>query len=154
MTARGLVGRETRRPALFALHVLLPILGGASVYLLFRSRHLVVFEWAGAWGLDPFLAPARAFALPLRPGLPDWFLFSVPDGLWVYSLSACMSLIWQRRGPASRDAWLASGLALAVFFEFAQLGGRLPGTFDPLDLALCVAAFALARGVVGRLEER
>lgn len=132
------------------LHVVAPVAVGALIYLLFRSPDLLVFDWAEQVGLAAPLSSVRDFTLPARSVLPSWFVFSVPDGLWVYGLTAAMALIWG--GHISVDAlpWLASGLVLGGGGELGQMPGLVPGTFDLVDLVMVVGAFVLALSIPAR----
>ena len=126
------------------MHVALPVALGAAVYLLWRAPHLRVFRWAEAVRADAAVERLRAWAAGARPHLPEAFLFSLPDALWVYALTAALALVWRReRGPAAA-AWLAVGPLLGVGSELGQRAGMVPGTFDPLDAALCALAAGLA----------
>ena len=70
------------------LHVILPVVVGAAIYVVWRVPTLRVFEWANAVGLGGVISTFRVFALQggIRP--PRIVLFTLPDGLWVYSLTA------------------------------------------------------------------
>lgn len=130
------------RPLL--LHVLLPLLAGGLLYLLFRAPSLRLFEWFRVIGLEPCILAARASleSLGMRP--PSWVLYTLPDGLWVYTATACMAWIWQGSRGAARWGWMAAGPGLGLGSELGQLVGLMPGTFDPLDLIACGVAAVLA----------
>ena len=130
--------------ATFALHVVAPVLIGASIYLLYRTENLYVFRWVAEVGGSSVLDGLRgSMAGPSRV-LPPWVRFVLPDGLWVYATTSCMVLIWGvSDGPASR-LWIFSGAALAIASELGQAMGFLPGTFDLLDLLVSAVSFAAA----------
>lgn len=75
---------------------------------------------------------------------PDLVLYSVPDALWTYALTAAMARIWSTRVSLQSAPWLAIGVAIGCGGELLQLIGLLPGTFDVVDLLLCAAAGLLA----------
>jgi hypothetical protein len=122
----------------FLRHVFLPVSGGAAIYLLFRSHHLWVFKWIEFVGLASFV-DALSADIP-----PSWLLFSLPDALWVYGLTSCMLLIWQKEAAASTNLWVFSGIVLTFVSEAGQRLGMVPGTFDLLDLVLSTVAFVAA----------
>lgn len=121
-------------------HVVAPLAAGIAVYLLFRSNALLVFRWIELAGLGGALAELRALAAPLRPLLPGWFLYSAPDGLWVYAVTSFMCLTWRDESAARAALWIAAGPVLAIGWELAQLLRLVPGTFDPADLVSCAIA--------------
>jgi hypothetical protein len=137
------------------LHVVLPVLLGAAVYVLFRSPTLRVFQWLDALGLGGLVPAARAWARPIGEHLPGWLLFSAPDGLWVYGLTACLALVWRGEPGRGRRAWLCVGLALGAGGEVGQWMGLVPGVFDGADLLLCLAAWgaALVLNLRGDVDE-
>lgn len=122
------------------LHVAAPVGLGAAIYLLLRAPHLRVFSWAAEVGLGPTVSLLRVRTLPLREDLAEWVLYSLPDALWVYALTAAMVLVWRGGSGRTRFLWIGSGLALGAGGELGQWIGVVPGTFDPVDLLACGAA--------------
>ena len=96
---------------LFFGHVLTLIIGGL-IYILFRTDSLVMFKWFAALSLDKPIEYLRDSTLTVKNHLPDWFLFSLPDGLWIFSY---------------------------ITFELGQLFNIVPGTFDAIDLIFYIA---------------
>jgi hypothetical protein len=128
----------------YLLHVGVPVLVGAAIYVLFRSPRLRVFGWLAALGLGDAVPAARAWARPAAERLPEWLLYSAPDGLWVYGLTACLALAWRGEPGRARRMWLCAGIALGAGGELGQMAGWVPGVFDPADLVLCLAAWGAA----------
>jgi hypothetical protein len=123
----------------FIVHVVLPTLIGASIYLFFRTPTLLVFRWIEAIGLlDPVMILREQVAFVQ---LPEWLLYSLPDGLWVYATTSWMVLMW--RGARSW-LWLSTGVLLAVGAELGQAVGCVPGTYQHLDMLFYGSAFLLA----------
>ena len=75
--------------------------------------------------------------------MADWIIFNLPDGLWVYSLTSLMIIIWENHTWQSLG-WTWSGLLIAIISEFCQAIGILPGTYDPVDIVFYLLAFGLA----------
>jgi hypothetical protein len=128
----------------YLVHGVLPVVLGAAVYVLFRSPRLRVFGWLEAVGLGDVVPAARAWARPAAEHLPGWLLYSAPDGLWVYGLTACLALVWRGAPGRARRAWLCAGLALGAGGELGQLAGWVPGVWDPADLLLSAGAWGAA----------
>ena len=128
----------------FAAHVVLPIVVGATIYVLWRSTALRVFTWLALGGLAAPVARLRELAAPLGSALPDWFLYSLPDGLWVYAVMSFMARVWREDARRRRVLWIAAGPLLGVGWEMAQRAGIAPGTFDGVDLLWYAVATAAA----------
>lgn len=126
------------------LHVLLPLFLGTMIYLLFRTTSLLVFDWLGFVGLLGPLMDFREFMAPVQSSLPEWFLFSLPDGLWVYSWVASMVLVWGRISGFQSGFWILIGPVLGCGSELAQYGMLLPGTFEISDLEFYLLGAFLA----------
>jgi len=129
---------------LISLHVMLPVLLGASIYILWRAPTLLVFHWFEALSLSSLILHLRGLAEPLLSVIPKWFLFSLPDALWVYSLTAAMTLLWRGSDDPRKRFWIGAGLMLGVGGEVLQFWKIIPGTFDLQDLCLCFAGSGLA----------
>jgi len=123
-----------------AVHVLLPIFIGGMIYVCWRVDHLFMFRWFDTLGLTPAVEACRAFAMPARPYIPDWILFSVPDGTWVYACVAFFGRLW-RQGPLwAQVLWIGLGPAMAIGGELGQIPGWVPGTWDWVDFVCYVVA--------------
>ncbi len=135
-----------RSAAFLALVAGLPMLVGGVTYLLWRDTGLLMFRWVEAVGLWPALAEARAAAAPLRDRIPDWWLYSVPDGAWVFSATAFFAWLWPDGPRWMRAGWIGLAFALAMGGELLQIPRLVPGTWDPADALsiLLAAAGALA----------
>ncbi|HRB97506.1 MAG TPA: hypothetical protein PKY67_07330 [Nitrosomonas sp.] len=73
----------------------------------------------------------------------DWIKYNLPDGLWVYSLTSLMIIIWKSYTLKSL-IWICSGLLIAIISEFCQYIGVFPGTYDSIDIIFYLLAFGLA----------
>lgn len=130
---RSIVFGRCRKALPFILHVVIPTLVGAAIYTLWGTRTLLVFKWYNAFGLTRTVAYLRTVAGP-RSALPSVVIFSLPDALWVYALTATMCCIWWDIDGLAKRVWIGVPVLLGVTGELGQLFGLVPGTFDPLDL--------------------
>lgn len=148
MTALSATRLETRRASSvqgpWLLHVFLPVLVGAAIYVLFRSRDLRVFDWLRRAGLLPVVDAVRHHATPMRSWLPAAVVFSLPDGLWAYGLTASVRLVWRDTFSAARHFWLLAAVVASLGPELGQRVGIVPGTFDVVDLSVSLAAVCVA----------
>lgn len=121
-----------KTPIFFLLNVFLPTVVGTAVYVGWRSTNLLVFKWLEIVGLTGFV---------MRPSwqLPEWALYSLPDGCWVYATTSWLLLIW---GRITVWAWLA--VIMAIGSEFGQLMGFVPGTYQTLDVIFYSLGFLLS----------
>lgn len=121
-------------------HVFLPLLAGLSIYMFFRAQSLIIFDWFASAGLSGHVELLRVQSTTLNDFIPGFVIFSLPDALWVYSLTSLMLIIWNGSGGTSRLIWISLGLVLGAGAEVGQLLGLVRGTFDAVDLLLCTVA--------------
>ncbi len=114
-------------------HFLTLLLGGL-VYISFRQDTLKMFSWFDRVNLSGVISELRLSTLPLTDHLPNWFLYSLPDGLWLFSYLSVLLVVWDNTISKQNIHWLLLVPAVAVFSEIGQFFGIAPGTFDIFDL--------------------
>ena len=124
----------------------LSLLIAGSIYILFRTESLILFEWFQWLQLMPAMAELRTFSMPWASQLPEWVVFSLPDGLWLLSFLLFVRVVWA--DASKRAMWVWSGVGMTISFghELAQALGVVPGTFDWVDLLAYLVASAVALG--------
>ena len=125
-------GIKMRKQLLFG-HILTLLLGG-MVYVSFRTDSLTMFKWFAALSLDTTIETLRETTLTIKQYFPDWFLFSPPDGLWIFSYVSLMLLLWKNEVNKQNLFWIFMVPLIAIASELGQLFNMVPGTFDLVDL--------------------
>jgi len=116
---------------------------GGMIYVLCRSSDYSFFHWIRWLGFDGELTFLRARILPVGHKLPEWFVFSMPDGLWSLALTLIMLTIWMGSHSILKYVWYATIPILVFGYELLQWTGMVGGTFCFTDIIL-VAAGLLA----------
>ncbi len=119
-------------------HVIIPIAFGGIIYLLFRDKSLMMFRWANAIGASGFIDYVRICFASVPTNYCKWLFLSLPDGLWVYSFTSFMLIVWGLKFSRHSMFWISIGPLLALCGEIGQAFGVVRGTFDPTDLLLCL----------------
>jgi hypothetical protein len=122
---------------LIGIHCFTPLFIGGLIYIFFRSNTLNMFNWFEALRMDQIINDLRVSFLSLKPIIPEWIIYSLPDGLWVYSFTSGILIIWGKL----LTFWLIAPLLTGVLVEFAQLFQFFPGTFDIIDFLIGILAF-------------
>lgn len=125
------------------IHCVLPIALGGLLYILFRSTNLRMFDWVSAFGFDKIIFNVRSSIGEFKNSVPKWIYFSLPDGLWVYSFTSALLIIWRKNRRQAR-LWILVPFTLGVIIEILQLFHLFLGTFDILDLIFSITFFALS----------
>lgn len=116
---------------------------GVLVYISFRQDTLKMFDWFDRVALSELVSRLRRFTLPMADFFPNWFLYSVPDGLWLFSYLSILLVIWNNKISKHNVHWLLSVPTIAIVSEIGQWFGIVPGTFDVFDLIFYLAGTVL-----------
>ena len=113
----------------------LAILLGGLIYILFRPSKPIFFHWISTAGMDSWLNFVRHGSLSLSKTLPEWVVFSLPNGLWAFAYAILITSIWSKSDSWLKYFWMGSIPILVLGFETFQYAGILPGTFCLQDIA-------------------
>jgi len=137
----NLLSKELYR--LVIIHVFFPLIVGCLIYIFFRSISIRFFYWFEIVGIKSFVLSIRNIIYPFKNELPTWIYFSLPDGLWVYSLSSALIILWREQFKFGKY-WLMIPLLFGAFFEFGQKMKIFPGTYDIIDFTFSIIALILS----------
>ena len=115
------------------INIFLPIILGGFIYIVYRSEELMLFSWFNYFGLENFIDFFRKNIF-LSSKVPFWFKYNLPDGLWVYSFTSFMLLIWRNEINGNNIFWFFLFPIVACVGEIFQFYKILPGTYDFLDI--------------------
>ena len=110
------------------------ILGGA-IYVLFYTSQPVFFSWIRAAGLNNWLILTRQYSLTASSTLPQWIVYSLPDGLWAFAYALLITGIWIRSNSGLKYFWMSTIPVLIIGLELLQYTGLVKGTFSFQDIA-------------------
>lgn len=126
----------------FFVHIVLPILIGALIYVLFRVDTLLVFTWLKFLGLDTIVSGIRNYSLIIVDDLPFFFLYVLPDGLWVYAGTALYLFIWKKEIKNKiAILWISLPFLLSITAEFLQKINIVEGSFCKYDVLAYILCF-------------
>lgn len=118
--------------ARFFLLVFLPLFAGGLIYVFFRPGTIRFKTWF-----------AETQASTLQHVLPDWMVYNLPAGLWLFAFLYLLRLL------QSQWYYFASVIGFAFGAELLQATGYAGGTFDYGDLL----AYTVAGGVFFFLQK-
>lgn len=114
--------------------IVIPLIIGGLIYLSFRSDTLKMFQWIDNSSFGTMIENLRNTTITFRQHLPNWFLFSLPDGLWIFSYISTMMFIWNYELKKSSIIWILLVPFIGFLSEFGQLLKFVSGTFDKIDV--------------------
>ncbi len=127
----------------YLVHVLIPLFIGGYIYIVFRNKNLRFFNYFEKIGCLDYINTIRLINNPYKGFFPNWFFYSLPDGLWVYSFTSFYIIIWNGR-IAKMQYWLLLPVIFGCLAELAQAIKIFEGTYDPIDLLFLVSAFIIS----------
>ena len=122
---------------------IIPLLFGGLIYVFFRTSSLLMFSWYKNIGLGEVLSRLRKSTIPIAGFIPDWILYSLPDGLWIFSYVCLILFIWKNSVSLRNIFWILIIPGLAISSELCQRFTFITGTFDWTDLLLYIFGMTL-----------
>lgn len=119
-------------------HVILPILFGGIIYVCFRTKRLILFDWLDFVGLNQIVDIIRDYSTPIAAYLPEQFIYSLPAGLWLYSFISFNILTWKKVNNGIRILWFWIPIIISILSEIFQYNGLLRGTYSNTDIVYYV----------------
>ena len=107
---------------------------GGMIYILFRTQSLIMFDWFKMLLLEEHIEKLRSSSMLYIKKLPNWFLFSFPDGLWLFSYISLIFIVWKNQINRHSIIWIFIIPFYAISLEIGQLLNYFKGTFDFNDL--------------------
>jgi hypothetical protein len=141
--------RTTLSP--YLLHVCTPLFLGGMTYVLFRETDLLMFDWFARLGLQSAIRYIRDTFSNQAVGVWPWLLYSLPDGLWVYSFCSFVGLVWHRYRSFSIPLQ-ASVLLISLMHEAAQSSLFVPGTTDIQDTVAILTFGLISVAAISHLQ--
>jgi hypothetical protein len=128
------------------LYVMLSCLAlslGGIIYIFFRSSEPVFFGWIRAVGFTHWLNLARESSLSPSLLAPEWFVYSLPGGLWAFAYALLITTIWWTSKSWLKYLWMATIPVLVLGYELLQYAQIIPGTFSIQDMVLGMAGLII-----------
>ena len=138
-------------PMLPLANIVLPLLFGGFIYFGLRSEEIIAHSWVEWLGMSSSSVGMQSTALLSGITTPDWVLFNLADGLWVYSITALNLVLWRKEESAESWLWISAGLCCGLVCEVAQAYSLMQGTYDPLDVLFMIGGAAAAVFITKRL---
>jgi VanZ family protein len=123
----------------------LPLALLVIIYLSFRSKSYLFLKAINLDAASYFIEHVQSYFICYKQYLPSWFIYSLPDGLWTYSMT-CLYIqsSYQDTNKYIRTAYIWFIPTLSLSIEIAQKYKIIPGTFDDTDICFIIIASILA----------
>ncbi len=133
----------------FYLNVFPPIILGVIIYVFFRDYKPKLINFF----FDLInLKVSTINHITGNKYFDYWFIYSLPDGLWAYSLTYFIAYLNIDASLKNKIIWIFITYLLIIFQELFQ-GSILNGTFDPHDMIIINVGFILALVVIKNQKE-
>lgn len=131
--------------ASFALAVL--------IYLLFRSRKLFYYQIVELMNLDSHVRSIRKVVWVYRKHIPNWVIYSLPDGLWLFSMGVSIlhNRVFYKKAQNIFNIIFFTMIGIEVFQGIYGGHGTFIGTFDGADV-ICYTIGCIMASILGYLS--
>ena len=102
-----------------------------------------MFSWFDELKLTPIILKIRQITIPFKINLPDWILYSLPDGLWIFSYTSLVLLLFNNLFNWKSAFWILLIFFFSITIELLQLFDKYPGTFDLYDIFFYILGLVL-----------
>lgn len=106
---------------------------GGGIYLIYRPRHLVLFNFVPQGCIDYFDNICRSNDITLTH-IGQFIVYNLPTFLWTSSYLIIMHVICRDVYGRQRLLFIYALPIVLLICEFLQLFHFIPGTFDIIDL--------------------
>ena len=119
---------------------------GVIIYLLFRSRKLFYYKFIEVAHLNYLVEDIRISVWVHRKYIPNWIIYSLPDGLWIFSFGVAMlhNRIFYKTAQKVFNIIFFFMIGLEFFQNSYGGHGTFIGTYDFADLLCFTIGFLLA----------
>ena len=121
--------------------IVIPLTIGTTIYVFFCTSEKWIFQIIPKTSILEFI------------NTPSWLVHNVPDGLWAFSLTYFILMIWNSKINLYSMIFVFSSILLGTLVEFLQHFDVLKGTYDPLDL-LFLTVFGITAVILNQLINR
>ena len=128
------------RAAKVMLSLVILLLGGL-IYVIFRDKSLLMFDWFNTIGINNEVDGFRR--LFQGEGIYGWVKYSLPAGLWLFAYMYLVDVIWNGAKSISSYIFIYSLPFFALLSEFFQYFGLVSGVFDWIDVLSYMFAILL-----------
>ncbi|WP_052191686.1 hypothetical protein [Cetobacterium sp. ZWU0022] len=119
---------------------------GVLIYLLFRSRKLFYYQFIEMIYLDPYVRAIRKIVWVYRKYIPNWVIYSLPDGLWLFSMGVSIlhNRYYYKQAQYIFNLIFISIVGVEIFQGIYGGHGTFVGTFDLADVICYIVGYILA----------
>lgn len=126
--------------SLVLLGILMCLFCGTLIYATTRSESIYLNQFLVQVAGRDILSSLQSVVENSR--IPRWIIYSLPDALWMWTLTILVLLIWDFKLHRKSILWVAGAVLAGILLEVLQGFNIGYGTFDVTDLVLIlIAAF-------------
>lgn len=121
--------------------VFIPLMIGTIIYIYFSGSERWIF----------YIIPKTSILNYFNT--PSWLVHNIPDGLWAFSLTYLILMIWDNKINLYSMLFVLTAILLGSSMEFLQHFSIIKGTYDPIDIVF-LTIFGTAGVILNQLVNR
>lgn len=122
------------------LLAIFPVFIAILIYLLFRDKNIYLVSLFSELKCISNLEEIRDNSKIIQFYIPNWVIYSLPDGLWSLSIYSLVSIFVGNKLSFIYNIVL---FTIIILLELFQLFQFMKGTFDPIDILIYMIFFFL-----------
>ena len=129
---------------IYFTNTLAPLIFGITIYIFFRTKATHFINEYFFPNIYFLIGTIQEACRPLKLHLPPWFLYSLPDGLWTYSMTSMFIIrLRDKNKDLKKLFYFIFCPFLSISFEVSQALYPHLGTFDIVDLNFVITGSIL-----------
>jgi hypothetical protein len=120
------------------------ICAGGLIYICFRSLDLMMFRWFDYLNFSDTIFQIRNISNRYKIEKSDWLIYSLPDGLWMFSFTTVILYIWKNTINRKNILWIIIMPITAFCTEICQKYHLINGTYDVNDIFAYLFGFIIS----------
>jgi hypothetical protein len=121
------------------LLAIFPIFIATLIYILFRDENIYLVSILNKGEHLSYIRKILDAWSPIKNILPEWVIYSLPDGLWSISFYSVVSIFI---GKEIALTYYLILFLLIILLEIGQLFNFINGTYDFTDVMMYVISFS------------
>jgi hypothetical protein len=126
-----------------ALIYFLPVILGGLIYFVLMPGSIIFYSWLEYFNVYNPIYILRLNLPSYIPYFPNWFIYSLPNGLWAFSYTAIIVTLWSKRTESIKYFWFSTIPIICMGYEAMQYMGVIRGAFCFTDLSFCFLGMIL-----------
>src|SRR6185503_21354011 len=108
-----------KNPIFVLLFTIICLASGVFIYAATRPDTVYINQWIDYFTHGNVIHFLRGIFQNIS--FPKWFIYSLPDGLWMFALTLVVLMIWDFKLNSKSIPWISIAMVTGILFDTLQL---------------------------------